>query len=102
MTDDLSLSLRKGLVAVARSRRPDTCLRIDAPRLGVTGIVRMIEYRDVRRLFASVDLHADVDPHGALSVGAFVPLPGGVDNVTLHPIAPRHLDEQAAVVGLPD
>ena len=60
----------------------------------------MIEDGHVRQVLAAFDLHADVEPHRALALGARVALACGIDDLTADPLAPRHAQKQAAVVVL--
>ena len=62
----------------------------------------MIEDRDVGQIVAAFDLHADVNPHRALTLGALVALPRGVDDFAADALAPGHPQEQPAVVVLSD
>src|SRR5688572_28046758 len=57
----------------------------------------MIEQRDVCEVGAALELEADVEPHGALGVGARVTLAVAVDRRALHAIAPGHPDEESSV-----
>ena len=54
----------------------------------------------MRGIRAAPDLEPDVEPDRALAVGALVALAVAVGDRALHPGAPRHPEEQAAVVVL--
>ena len=62
----------------------------------------MVEDRNVRKIGASFDLQTDVDPHCALAFGAFVALPRRVDDLAGDSLAPRHAQEESAIVVLAD
>ncbi len=98
MTQHFGLALRQREVRGPRPRRADAELRIDPPGRRVSGVVGVIEQRDVREVVSAVDAHPDVDPHRALSLGARVALPRGVDDFGRHPCTPRHTQEEPAVV----
>ena len=102
VADDFGLVGGDGPVGGARARGADAELIVDAPGLRIAAVVGMVEDRDVRAIVAAGDLHRDVDPHGALAFGARVALAGGVDDLAVDALAPRHAEEQAAVVVLAD
>ena len=85
MADDFGLAGLDGPVGQARPRRADAELTVDAPGLGIAGVVGMVEDRDVREIAAALDLHPDVDPHRALTLGALVALARGVDDLARMP-----------------
>ena len=102
MADDFGLAGLDGPVGQAGPGRPDAELAVDAPGLGIPRVVGVVEDRDVRQIAAAIDLHRDVDPHRALALGARVALTRRVDDLGPHALAPRHAQEQAAVVVLAD
>ena len=102
MPDDFGLTLLDRPVAFARSRRADAELAVHSPGLRVAGVVRVVEDRDVRKIGASFDLQTDVDPQCALALGAFVALSRRVDDLAGDSLAPRHAQEEPAIVVLAD
>ncbi len=102
VADDLGLPGLDRPVRLARPRRADPELAVHAPALRVAGVVRMVEDRDVRQVVAPLDLHADVDPHRALPLGALAALACGIDDLSGNPRAPGHPQEEAAVVVFAD
>ncbi len=102
VADDFGLVGGDGPVGGARARGADAELIVHAPRLRIAAVVGMVEDRDVRAIVAALDPHRDVDPHGALAFGARVALAGGVDDLAVDALSPRHAEEQSAVVVLAD
>src|SRR6185312_2721832 len=85
-------------VAAARSRRANPRLPIDLPRLWISRIVRIVEYRDVRGRCRGLGWKSDVDPHRALACRPIIALPGSVDDVDCPTVAPGESQEHASVV----
>ena len=102
VADGFGFALGDGPVAGEGPARADAHLRVDVPRQRIAGIFRMIEDGDVRLVAATGELQADIDPNGALAVGAFVALAVAVDHGACRAGAPGHAHEKPAVVVLRD
>ena len=89
-------------VAKTGANRADTELAVNAPRLRVAAVLRVIKNRNVPPVFATGDLHADVEPHGALALGGGVDIPRGIDGLAFRAGFPRHTQEQSAVIVFAD
>ena len=62
----------------------------------------MVEDGDMRAILSSRNLHADIDPYGALSLRPAVSLAGTIEDSPIDTLFPRHPQKQAAVVVLAD
>ena len=102
VADDLGRAFRDVPVAHPGAGGADTELAVDAPRLGVAGVHRVVEDRDVEEVVTAFDLHADVQPHRALAFRLAVALPRRVDRFAGGVPGPRHAQEHAAVGHLVD
>ena len=100
--EDLLLARLDRPVSLARPRRADAELVVHAPSVGESIVLRVVEDRDVRLILPAGNLHAEVEPHRALPLRLLVAVAGGVEHVGVGILAPRHAQEQAAVVGLGD
>ena len=102
MADGLGLALGNLPVVQPRTHRADTELAVDAPRLRVALIFVMIKNGDVPPVIAAIDLHPDVEPHGAFALRPAVGVARGVDRLALDALLPRHAHEESAVGILAD
>ena len=102
VANGFSLALGYLPVTQPSAHRADTKLAINPPRLRVALVFVMIENGDVTPVIAAVNLHPDVQPHGAFALGPAVRVTRGVYRLALDTLLPRHAHEESAVGILAD
>ena len=102
MTDGLGFAFADFPVAKPRAHRADAELAIDAPRLRIAAVFRVVKNRDVPPVAAAVDLHADVEPRSAPALGSRANFARAVDDAALRAGLPRHTEKQPAVIVFAD
>ena len=102
MANGFSLALGNLPITQPSAHRANSELAINPPRLRVALIFVMIKNGDMPPVISAVDLHTDVEPHGAFALRPAVGVARGVDRLALDALLPRHAHKESAVGILAD
>ena len=98
MANGFGFALADFPVAKTGAYRANTKLAVDAPRLRIAAVFRVIKNREMPPVIPAFDLHPDVEPHGTPSFRCGIDVPSGIDSLAFAAGFPRHAQEQSAVI----